>query len=60
MSRKDRDGNPVKRTMKIGSFNMFEFGSIVNTSDIGDYNEFQMNCRVGGGCIIGNSCSITP
>jgi dynactin-6 len=58
--RKDREGNIVKKTMRIGSHNLFEIGSQISSSDIGDYNEFQINCKIGGGSAVGSSCSITP
>ena len=30
----------VKKQMKIGHFNLFEIGSVIETSDIGDFNTF--------------------
>jgi len=38
--KKDEKGNPIKRTMRIGSYNTFEVGSYIDSSDIGDMNEF--------------------
>ena len=58
--RKDRDGNIVRKNMKIGSYNLFESGCVVSSSDIGDYNEFQINSKIGGGCLIGSGCCFTP
>ena len=38
--RKDEQGKPIKREMKIGNHNVFEAGSMVENTDIGDINEF--------------------
>jgi len=48
--RKDKEGNLVKRAMKIGSYNLFECGAQVSTSEIGDLNEFGVKCSVPAGC----------
>lgn len=50
----------VKRTMRIGSYNVFEHGASINSTDIGDGNEFGINCKVSGGCLIGHSCVVAP
>ena len=42
--RKDKEGNLVKKQMKIGSYNLFECGAQVYSSDIGDLNEFGVKC----------------
>lgn len=42
--RKDKEGNLVKKTMKIGNYNLFEVGAQVYSSDIGDLNEFGVKC----------------
>jgi UDP-3-O-[3-hydroxymyristoyl] glucosamine N-acyltransferase len=47
--RKDRDGNLVKQKMKIGSYNLFEVGAQVYSSDIGDLNEFGVKCQIPAG-----------
>jgi hypothetical protein len=38
---KDKSGNNVQKIMKIGSFNLFEVGTVIESSEIGDYNTFQ-------------------
>lgn len=47
--RKDKEGNIVKRTMRIGSYNIFECGTQVSSSDIGDLNEFGVKCQIPAG-----------
>jgi dynactin-6 len=42
--RKDKEGNLVKRAMKVGNYNIFECGAQVSTTDIGDLNEFGVKC----------------
>lgn len=42
--RKDKEGNLVKKTMKIGNYNLFEVSAQVYSSDIGDLNEFGVKC----------------
>lgn len=44
--RKDKEGNIVKRTMKIGAYNLFETGTQCSSSDIGDLNEFGVKCQI--------------
>ncbi len=46
LPRKDKEGKPVMRPMKIGSYNLFECGAQVSTSDIGDLNEFGVKCSI--------------
>ena len=58
--RKDKEGNFVKRTMKIGNYNLIECGTQINSSDIGDLNEFGVKCAVPPGSQIGNCCTISP
>ena len=58
--RKDSAGNPVKRTMRIGSYNTFEVGCYIESSDIGDMNEFGVKSFVYAGSLIGNGCFINP
>lgn len=58
--RKDKEGNLVKKTMKIGSYNLFEVGAQVYSSDIGDLNEFGVKCQIPSGSQIGNCCTVSP
>lgn len=58
--RKDKEGNVVKRPMKIGSYNLFEVGTQINSTDVGDLNEFGVKCVVPPGSQIGNCCTVTP
>ncbi len=44
--------------MKIGHFNLFEIGSVIETSDIGDFNTFQHRSAVESNSIINNGCII--
>ena len=39
-ARKDEQGRPVRKDMRIGSFNVFEVGATVESTDVGDLNEF--------------------
>jgi len=50
----------VKYTMKIGAYNVIECGAQINSSDVGDLNEFGVKCQVPPGCQIGNCCTIAP
>lgn len=45
-ARKDAQGNIVRRTMRIGSYNLFEVGAIIESTDIGDLNEFGVKSAV--------------
>ena len=38
--KKDEQGKPIRRDMKIGSYNVFEVYAYVENTDIGDLNEF--------------------
>ena len=46
--------------MKIGSYNSFEVGCIVESSDVGDMNEFGVKSSVAAGSVITNGCFINP
>ena len=46
--------------MRIGSYNMFEVGTIIESSDIGDFNEFGVKSIVAAGSLVGSSCKINP
>lgn len=46
--------------MKIGSYNIFECGAQLSSSDVGDLNEFGVKSIVQRGSQIGNCCSISP
>ena len=39
-AKKDENGKVIKREMKIGNYNLFEVGAVVENTDIGDMNEF--------------------
>ena len=58
--RKDQQGNVVRRTMRIGSYNSFEVGCLVESSEVGDMNEFGVKSVVSAGCQISNGCFINP
>lgn len=47
------------QTMNIGGYNIFEVGSVIESSDIGSCNVFQHRCKVGPDCRIGNYCIIS-
>ena len=36
----------VKRTMRIGNYNSFEVGCLVESSEVGDMNEFGVKSSV--------------
>ena len=46
--------------MRIGNYNTFEVASVVDSSEVGDLNEFGVKSSVMPGCVIGNSCYINP
>ena len=50
----------VKRAMRIGSYNSFEVGCVVESSDVGDMNEFGVKSMIGPGSVIQNGCFINP
>ena len=56
--KKDENGRPIRRDMRIGSYNVFEVHSMVESSDIGDLNEFQVRSIVQDGCKIENFCQV--
>ena len=56
---KDEKGQPIRRDMRIGSYNVFEVYSVVESSDIGDLNEFQVRSIVQEGCKIENFCQVS-
>ena len=57
---KDQAGQPIPKEMHIGSYNLFEAGSTISTSEIGDCNEFSNKCFVEDNSKIGNCCTIGP
>ena len=57
--RKDEQGKPIRRDMKIGRYNFFEVGSAVDSSDVGDMNEFQFKSIVSEGSKVESFCQIT-
>ena len=54
--RKDENGKLIKKDMYIGNFNVFEVGCTIDSSDIGNFNEFQFKSAVNEGCTIGDNC----
>ena len=44
--------------MRIGNYNMFEVYSSLDSTDVGDMNEFQCKSVVQDGCKIENFCQI--
>ena len=46
--------------MRIGSYNSFEVGCVVESSDVGDMNEFGVKSMIGPGSVIQNGCFINP
>jgi hypothetical protein len=57
--RKDEQGKPIKRDMRIGRYNFFEVGCAVDSSDVGDMNEFQFKSIVSEGSKVESFCQIT-
>ena len=57
---KDSKGKPIMKDMNVGSYNIFEVGTMVSTSEIGDYNEFQSKCVVEDNCRVGSNCTLGP
>ena len=43
---KNKEGQYVKRPMRIGAYNLFECSTTVTSADIGDLNEFGVRCSV--------------
>mmetsp|Transcript_569 Transcript_569/g.861 ORF Transcript_569/g.861 Transcript_569/m.861 type:complete len:176 (-) Transcript_569:2387-2914(-) len=61
----DSQGNKVTRPMHIGSYNVFEVGTVICNSNIGSYNLFEhrsevRECNVGSGCITAAGVTIPP
>uniref|UniRef100_A0A7S3CLC6 Dynactin subunit 6 n=1 Tax=Strombidium rassoulzadegani TaxID=1082188 RepID=A0A7S3CLC6_9SPIT len=56
----DKQGRAILTTMNVGSYNLFEVGSIISSSEIGDYNEFQSKSQVEDNCKIGSNCTVGP
>ena len=48
--REDGKGNVVRKTMRIGSYNTFEVSCYIESSDIGDMNDFGVKSSVLKGC----------
>mmetsp|Transcript_41568 Transcript_41568/g.39966 ORF Transcript_41568/g.39966 Transcript_41568/m.39966 type:complete len:104 (+) Transcript_41568:278-589(+) len=46
--------------MYIGSFNVFEVQAYLDSSDVGDLNEFQHKSAVLDSCNVKNQCQINP
>jgi len=46
--------------MRIGSYNLFEVGCAVESSEVGDMNEFGVKSVVLGGSTVTNCCVINP
>ena len=44
--KRDEKGAPIRKEMKIGKYNFFEVGALVDSTDIGEMNEFQFKCVV--------------
>jgi hypothetical protein len=44
--------------MRIGSYNLFEVGAVIESTDIGDLNEFGVKSVVMAGSLVGNSCQV--
>ena len=57
-AKKDEQGKLIKRDMRIGSFNFFEVHSQLDSTDVGDMNEFQFKSVVQDGCKIEDFCQI--
>eukprot|EP01017_Pseudomicrothorax_dubius_P009988 TRINITY_DN1350_c0_g2_i4.p1 TRINITY_DN1350_c0_g2~~TRINITY_DN1350_c0_g2_i4.p1 ORF type:complete len:141 (+),score=18.72 TRINITY_DN1350_c0_g2_i4:100-522(+) len=61
---RDRSGQVVPGVLKIGNYNLFEIGCVIETSEIGDYNIFnpkshlEYSCRIKNGCNIGASVKV--
>lgn len=45
--------------MRIGSYNHFEIGAVVDTTSVGDCNIFQPRCALAGGSKVGSNCIIS-
>ncbi len=46
--------------MRVGSYNLFEVGCAVESTEIGDMNEFGVKSVVQGGSVVTNCCFINP
>lgn len=55
---KEKPPGWAPKTMRIGSFNLFEVGTFVETSDIGSFNMFQHRAHLETGCTVKNACNI--
>ena len=50
----------MKRTMRIGNYNSFEVGCVIESSEIGDMNEFGVKSSVLQGSQVQNGCFVNP
>ena len=57
---RDTKQGKVKQTMRIGNYNTFEVGCYVESSEIGDMNDFGVKSSVLKNCVIQNSCQFNP
>ena len=46
--------------MRIGNYNLFEVGCVIESSEIGDMNEFGVKSSVAANCTITTGCFINP
>ena len=44
--------------MRIGNYNLFEVGCIIESTDIGDLNEFGVKSVVMAGSQVGSGCQV--
>ena len=57
-ARKDASGNIIRKPMRIGSYNLFEVGAVIESTDIGDLNEFGVKSVVMAGSLVGSCCQV--
>lgn len=43
---KEKPPGWTPKSVRIGSYNLFEVGTIIETSEIGSYNAFQHRCII--------------
>lgn len=56
----DSSGKQVQRTMLIGDYNLFEIGTVISNTNIGDCNHFEQKVDVDQLSEIGSFCRFGP
>ena len=55
-----KTGRPIMKEMRVGSYNLFECGCTISSSEIGDMNDFCHKSFVEDNCKIASCCYVGP